>query len=1123
MVNKKVFFMFAVGIFVLVSLNFVSAGYCYQESANTTNQTGIDGGCSLNYSGSYKTDGFPQPPSGYPDNTYDGDYGTWWAPDYDMGNLYVNYTKPFGALNSSLWRVKAGNDAPVDRNISIDSCWDYYSNKLSLRIEGAGDSVLAFCYDGSWNLLDSFSGSTNSYVYEEAMWWGIDTTAPTITINSPLTTQTTSTTLFNITSTDVTTSVDTCQYSLDGNANITLSQNGDYWTDTNASMLDGSHTVNFYCNYTLGNLNTDSTTFFSDLNTITVCRDLNRSITYTLQNNITTDGDCFSTGTNNIILDMNNKNITGDGTSGDYGIDTSGDTNITIKDGFIYNFDIGIFSNSGQNNLDNMKITTSTSYGFYGENSDSNIINNSNLSGNSGSYDLYIVTSSQFNQIINTTYPESREFVGGTSNLTRKWYYQTYVNDTLGNNVIANLYMNDSFGNDVFSDTSDATGFSDVHLISVYDNLAGTKTDYRNHTVYAWNTSSEYVQINATSEINLTSNILNDFLTLTYDITPPLVDFATGTEANNTNFTRTYIFANVSYTEPNPQSVTFTLSNLTGIVNQTTKLSPNNATNTTINWTNLNDGLYFYNITVTDSGINSNTTETRWQRLDNTPPNIAIQKPTGNYANNNSIPLNYTVSDSLVGVSSCLYNVVNESGSLIISNTTLSNCQNSTFALPGGDVDYNVTVFVNDTLGNINSLIAQFGIRTNSPAITLDYPTSNLFFNTTKNINFNFTAIDSDGIDVCELYGDWTGNWTLNETFTSVTSGVQVNTQKNISDGTYLFNAKCNDTFGNFDFAASNTTFTIDTIKPLTIITTANETSVTGQSITIDYNITELNKQSCSFTLRNSTGSVHNYAANTTLDCDANSRTISVLSYGTYTFRIWGTDKAGNTNSSIITFTGVEPTSPPSGGGGGGTTQLEPAEDFSLRTINNQPILDISLPRKSARPRETEFLIINTGIVPIEIDLSCQDSLDDASLNKSTRGIRICNYVNFSNQSIEVIPNENQPQTVSVIVTSPEDAQLGDNYYFNIIGESQNDEFDDLSVKAIVSFAGEFYKYGNIPGVNITYPLSLLVFIASSLLLILTAAIFAFFKKPLLGLGIGVLVFGASLVLGILFFPLFIP
>jgi len=93
-----------------------------------------------------------------------------------------------------------------------------------------------------------------------------DSAKPNITINSPTnTTYTTTTILLNITSVDET-EIDSCWYSLDsGSINITMTNSSSEFTNTNSTMSQGSHTVNFYCNDTSNNINnSESVVFFID-------------------------------------------------------------------------------------------------------------------------------------------------------------------------------------------------------------------------------------------------------------------------------------------------------------------------------------------------------------------------------------------------------------------------------------------------------------------------------------------------------------------------------------------------------------------------------------------------------------------------------------------------------------------------------------------------------------------------------------------------------------------------------------------------------------------------------------------------------------------------------------------
>ena len=94
-----------------------------------------------------------------------------------------------------------------------------------------------------------------------------DSTAPNVTIHSPLNiTNSSNSMLFNITAIDDT-SVSACLFSLDGGTNNqTLSQDGstDFYNYTNTSMNEGIFTADFWCNDTSNNFNHTSRTFNID-------------------------------------------------------------------------------------------------------------------------------------------------------------------------------------------------------------------------------------------------------------------------------------------------------------------------------------------------------------------------------------------------------------------------------------------------------------------------------------------------------------------------------------------------------------------------------------------------------------------------------------------------------------------------------------------------------------------------------------------------------------------------------------------------------------------------------------------------------------------------------------------
>ena len=148
---------------------------CYQESFNITNQSGTDGNCGLNYTGTSYLES-PVQWISY-SNIYDGDWGTYGrnAAGYLL-SFYINYTKPVDATNLSLWTAKIHNGTII--NMSLTSCFNAYTDKLVLKYSGTasgGQHYYYSCYNGaSWiDLYDSGYTPYSTIIYEEAIIWNI--------------------------------------------------------------------------------------------------------------------------------------------------------------------------------------------------------------------------------------------------------------------------------------------------------------------------------------------------------------------------------------------------------------------------------------------------------------------------------------------------------------------------------------------------------------------------------------------------------------------------------------------------------------------------------------------------------------------------------------------------------------------------------------------------------------------------------------------------------------------------------------------------------------------------------------------------------------------------------------
>jgi len=148
---------------------------------------------------------------------------------------------------------------------------------------------------------------------------------------------------------------------------------------------------------------------------------------------------------------------------------------------------------------------------------------------------------------------------------------------------------------------------------------------------------------------------------------------------------------NVTVIEINEDTILF------GLYNSTDTVSEDSFTDGTrfINFTGLQDGIYYYNVTANDTLGNSNNTETRTITLDTTNPTITINEPitfqvTDSFPAN--VPLDYTTTDT--NPDSCWYHTSQNLTNITITCNTNNDIE---FTTGGAIVIY---VYANDTSGN---------------------------------------------------------------------------------------------------------------------------------------------------------------------------------------------------------------------------------------------------------------------------------------------------------------------------------------------------------------------------------------------------------------------------------------
>ena len=1008
---------------------------------------------------------------------------------------YYNGTSPeeYITNNNEMLAIITGTISTQQQNYMRT---DYVSLNITYNKPSCGNLT-----DVTWNEGDHtvqvYANNSNGDEHSASVSFTIDTTSPIININSPSNNTNSSDSNLNINYTLTETNPDKCWWTNDsGVTNNTITCNNNI---TSVTWNEGTTNLTIYANDTSGNENSTDVTFTIDTTSPTI-QILNTN----------------NTNTTNMGLDINyTVSDSGVGIDSCWWSNDSGVTNTTISNC------ANLTTVTWNEEITNLIIYVNDTVG----NENSSTIS-FRIDTTAPSLTLLIPSYEQSfssNVSIPLNYTTSDTGVG----IDTCWYnidggasviitdcLNTTFNTTEGNHNIT-IYVNDSVGNEVsdFNDFSVSLTAPAITLEKPTDNEilnSGTNVNF-NFTAIdsggistcqlygnwtgSWALNETITSITSGVQVNTNKNIndgiykwnvwcndtsnnggfSNTNYTFRIDSTFPLIDFDATTSVNNTNTTNTYIFINVSVTELNPSNITFKLFNGSNEINTTTYQMSSSNSNNTITFTNLADAEYTYNVTIVDIAGNSNNTNTRLIRLDDTAPSLTILSPLAqNYGNNTNVTLNYSTSDNIVGLDTCWYSIKNctsISGSCIEdktvkTTTTLSSCSNSSFNLSTGDTNYKLSLYSRDLLGQTTLKTVTFGIRTDSPAVVLT-PTNDTHSNSLLNNIFNFTtSTNADNISNCSLYGNFTGSWLLNQTITSPVESTETSfTGLNLTEGDFIWNVKCSDNFGTSGWALNNLSYTTDITKPnISIISIS--TTEGSQTFNFNTSVNDTNSVTCKYSIYDTLDVIDGLNENISFTCNS-VKSATVTDFDTYTLVTYAEDKAGNENSTNYTFT-VSPTSstPASPGGGqtiiSGVTALE-AFNYSILSVTGNKNIDVSLSKDSVRERRKDFIIVNNGIDEIEIEVIC----DTQDVNESSIDIDICDYVEFSQNLFKVSASEENPSRGYFTILTPENVSLGDKFYFNILAVRTigiETKYSKVSVSARVSALATISRWAYIPG-----------------------------------------------------------
>lgn len=807
--------------YTVFQINTTFLRFCYQESANTTNQVGTDGVCGLNYTGVYS--------SSYP-NT-------------GIGYLYVNYTKPINSLNTSLWQVKNGNRTVPAYNISIPiSCWNFDANVLNFRIaveeSTTIDESYPQCYNGSWitignnynnspvggfctffntttPLLTFTDGDWSTYVgknnqgvnqdwytcnvrqdnsalvFEEAMWWNvlgnltINTTTQIYSLNNTADgNYTYYMTIFDNASNSKlfgynTYIIDTTLPSVTFNANTTPNNMINYTNntiyisvqinDTNINYTNISifNSVGTLINSTVGTSNGGLALFETgladgDYRFYALSKDLvgqpkttetrNVTINLAFNNSLYSFLFPYSNGafTSNSTLTYGftstdpNYNYTRYHINGSLEINTTNKTITYVLGDGVYNHSLVIFNKAGNNATNSSNITIDTTL--------PSIFFNANTSANNSfsNYSIYIsinASDTNFNQSRIFLYNSSGSLIN-TTNTTITGQLAINITGLANGSYYFNATTTDLAGNRNFTGTYNVTIITSFNsgayiIITPYGQNAYTNnrtltyrfttTDlFYNYTIYQLLNYTDSSTLNITTvNQTITFTGLNDtkyqyglnlfdkagnnltfYLNVTIDTTNPQINFTNETVNSTTLFNSTNnIYINVSYNDTNFNYTVINLYNrFGGLINTSvTNLSGTFA----VNYTNLTNGIYYFNATTYDLAGNKNSTETRnVSILVNFSASLYIvstEYPNNTEINVNHFSIQFTTIDPFYNYS--IYEILNTTDGSSINYTVTD--KNFTFVANDSNYNYSVTIF--DILNN-NKTYGFFNITLNTSA-----------------------------------------------------------------------------------------------------------------------------------------------------------------------------------------------------------------------------------------------------------------------------------------------------------------------------------------------------------------------------------------------------------------------
>jgi hypothetical protein len=207
----------------------------------------------------------------------------------------------------------------------------------------------------------------------------------------------------------------------------------------------------------------------------------------------------------------------------------------------------------------------------------------------------------------------------------------------------------------------------------------------------------------------------------------------------------------------------------------------NSAYNFSKNLTSYGNGYYMWMIQAEDNQSNVQNSSVRTFTIDTINPSLNITNPTNNTnSSNTGLDITYFVSDT--NLDECWYS--NDTYSI---NTTLSGCANITTMVWSEGI-HNLTIWANDTSGNINKSYILFTIDNSYPIVNLTTPTNASTWSSSSEVTFTYNVSDVNIIN-CSLII----NGVIDQTDTTISENTTQTFTKTMGNADYSWSINCSD------------------------------------------------------------------------------------------------------------------------------------------------------------------------------------------------------------------------------------------------------------------------------------------------------------------------------------------